>query len=145
MSARSFLDTNVLVYADDGDSPEKQKRAHRRHPRATRRRDRRALAPGAPGVLRHHNPQARDRFRRGAAQGRGALPVRCGCPDAGDLLAAIDLHRQHQVSIWDALIVRAAQRSACTVLLTEDLQDGRVFDGVEVVNPFRALTEPRER
>jgi predicted nucleic acid-binding protein len=41
--------------------------------------------------------------------------------------------------------VRAAQRSACTVLLTEDLQDGRVFDGVEVVNPFRALTEPRER
>ena len=27
MNARSFLDTNILVYADDGDSPEKQKRA----------------------------------------------------------------------------------------------------------------------
>jgi hypothetical protein len=82
MSARSFLDTNVLVYADDGDSPEKQKRAIDiiLEPR---RRERRTLAPGTPGVLRHHHPQARDRFRRGAAQGRGALPVQCGCPDAG--------------------------------------------------------------
>jgi predicted nucleic acid-binding protein len=67
-------------------------------------------------------------------------------PTLDDLLAAIDLHRHHQVSIWDALIVRAAQRSACAVLLTEDLQDGRVFDGVEVVvNPFRGLTNSRER
>ena len=39
--------------------------------------------------------------------------------------------------IWDALIVRAAQRGGCAVLLTEDLQDGRVFDGVTIVNPFR--------
>ncbi len=66
-------------------------------------------------------------------------------PTLDDLLAAIDLHQHHRVSIWDALIVRAAQRSGCAVLLTEDLQDGRVFDGVEVVNPFRALTKPRER
>ena len=58
-------------------------------------------------------------------------------PTRDDLLTAIDLHRDHQVSIWDALIVRAAQRSGCSVLLTEDLQDGRVFEDLKVVNPFR--------
>ena len=37
---------------------------------------------------------------------------------------------------WDGLVVRAAQRAECRVLLTEDVQHGRRFDGVEVVNPF---------
>ena len=37
---------------------------------------------------------------------------------------------------WDALIVAAAQASECTVLLTEDLQDGQLLDGLRVVDPF---------
>lgn len=53
-----------------------------------------------------------------------------------DVLAAIDLHRLHGLSFWDALIVRAALAAGCTRLLSEDLQAGRRFDGLEVVNPF---------
>ena len=57
--------------------------------------------------------------------------------DVEDVLAAIDLHRLHQVSFWDALIVRAAKEGGCSVLYSEDLQDGRTIDGVRIVNPFR--------
>jgi predicted nucleic acid-binding protein len=57
--------------------------------------------------------------------------------EADDVLAAIDIHRAHGFSFWDALILRAASKTGCAVLLTEDLQDGRVFDGVQVSNPFR--------
>jgi predicted nucleic acid-binding protein len=57
-------------------------------------------------------------------------------PAAEDLLNAIDLHRLHGVAIWDALIVRAALASGCRVLYTEDLQHGRTFDGLEIVDPF---------
>lgn len=39
-------------------------------------------------------------------------------------------------SFWDALIVAAARRLGCTVLLTEDLQDGQDLGGVRVRNPF---------
>lgn len=46
------------------------------------------------------------------------------------------MQERHAVSWWDALIVAAAQASECSVLLTEDLQAGQVFDGVRVVNPF---------
>lgn len=53
-----------------------------------------------------------------------------------DVLAAIDLHRLHQVSFWDALIIRSAQQARCAKLYSEDLQHGRRFDGVEIVNPF---------
>lgn len=57
--------------------------------------------------------------------------------DIEDVLAAIDLHRLHQVSFWDALIVRAAKQGGCSILLSEDLQHGRSIDGVAIVNPFR--------
>ena len=54
-----------------------------------------------------------------------------------DLLAAIDLHRLHRFSIWDALILRAAAVAGCRVLYTEGLQPGFRLDNLEVVNPFR--------
>ncbi len=40
------------------------------------------------------------------------------------------------VSWWDALIVGAAQISGCGILLSEDFQEGQVFDTVRVLNPF---------
>lgn len=63
-----------------------------------------------------------------------------------DVLAAIDLHRLHELSIWDTLIVRTAVMSGCRTLYTEDLQDGRRFEGLEVVDPFRvANSSPSSR
>jgi predicted nucleic acid-binding protein len=69
VSARAFLDTNILVYADDSDAGDKRDRAQ--------------------GVLR------------------------------------------------DALVVRCAIAAGCKRLLSEDLQHGRVFDGVRIEDPFR--------
>jgi predicted nucleic acid-binding protein len=57
-------------------------------------------------------------------------------PDVNDILAAIDLHRLHDINFWDALIVRAAKQSGCSVLLTEDMQSQREVDGVRIVDPF---------
>lgn len=53
-----------------------------------------------------------------------------------DILAAIDLHRLHALSFWDALILRAAKRAGCSVLFSEDMQHAREIDGVRIVNPF---------
>jgi predicted nucleic acid-binding protein len=53
-----------------------------------------------------------------------------------DVLGAIDLLRLHGLSFWDALIVRTALVSGCSWLVSEDLQHGRRFEGLEIVNPF---------
>ena len=53
------------------------------------------------------------------------------------ILGAIDLHRLHLISFWDALIVSAALCTGCRRLLTEDLQAGQELDGVLVVDPFQ--------
>ncbi|HUO85631.1 MAG TPA: VapC toxin family PIN domain ribonuclease, partial [Thermoanaerobaculia bacterium] len=56
--------------------------------------------------------------------------------DLGLILSAIDLHRLHSLSFWDALIVRAAVLAGCSVLLSEDFQHGEMIDGVRIENPF---------
>jgi len=58
-------------------------------------------------------------------------------PEVTDILAAIDLHRLHGFSLWDALVVRAAKQAGCGVLFSEDMQDEREIDGLQIVNPFR--------
>jgi predicted nucleic acid-binding protein len=52
------------------------------------------------------------------------------------LLAALDLSVDHQVSIWDGVIVACAAAADCRLLLSEDLQDGFTWQGLTVVNPF---------
>lgn len=136
MSATEFLDTNVLVYADDARDPEKQRRARQLIERlmleqrgvvslqvlqeffaaATRKL-------GLPSEEVRHRVVLYSRFDVVSLSQR-------------DLLAAIDLHRLHSVSIWDALILRAALNANCRTLHTEDMQDGWVVDTVTLANPF---------
>lgn len=52
------------------------------------------------------------------------------------MLAAIDLATDHRLSIWDAVVLSAASRAGCRLLLSEDLQHGFTWGGVTVVNPF---------
>ena len=53
-------------------------------------------------------------------------------------LEALQLAVRHQLSVWDAMIVQAALQAGCDVLFSEDLQAGRRFGPLEVVNPFAA-------
>lgn len=135
---RSFIDTNVLVYADSADAGDKQTRASALIAQY--------LRDGA-GVI---STQVLQEFVNAAIRKLG-LPldlVRArvrlysrfetvhASPAA--VLDALDLHALHGVSVWDALILQAARQSGCVQLLTEDLQAGAVIGGVRIVNPFEA-------
>jgi predicted nucleic acid-binding protein len=48
---------------------------------------------------------------------------------------------RYKFSWWDSMIVSAAQVGGCSYLLTEDLQEGQKFDGVQVINPFVSRPE----
>jgi predicted nucleic acid-binding protein len=57
---------------------------------------------------------------------------------ASVMLAATGLATDHQIHIWDAVILAAAAGAGCRLLLSEDWQDGFNWSGVTVVNPFSA-------
>jgi predicted nucleic acid-binding protein len=137
MPARSFFDTNVLIYADDKAAPAKQRRAldlvteHRRA--GTGVVSLQVLQEYFVTVTRklHVEPSIARRKVELLAE------FQVAAPDVSDILAAIDLHRLHNLSFWDALVIRSAKQSGCTVLFSEDMQHSREIDGLQIVNPFR--------
>jgi len=137
MSGRDFLDTNVLVYTDDGDAPAKKERALALY--AECRRSGRGVV--STQVLQEYFVAATTKLGVDVlvARRKTELFGRLNLVPVGrdDIVGAIDLHRLHALSFWDALIVRAALVAGCTRLYSEDLQHGWRVDGLEVVNPFR--------
>lgn len=136
MSARSFFDTNVLVYADDKAAPAKQRRAldliaeHRRA----------GTGVVSLQVLQEYFVTVTQKLHVDVRIARRKVELLAefdvAAPEVADILAAIDLHRIHGFSFWDALVVRSAKQAGCRVLFSQDLQDARELDGVRFVNPF---------
>ena len=56
--------------------------------------------------------------------------------DGTSILEAMDIERRHKVSFWDALIIVAAQKGEVDVILSEDFSHGQKFGAVQVLNPF---------
>ncbi len=54
-----------------------------------------------------------------------------------DVIAAATLSNRHQLSFWDAVIVRSSAELRCDTLWTADLNDGQLLEGVQLSNPFK--------
>lgn len=136
MSGGNFLDTNVLAYTDDRRAPEKQQKALDLVERVRRA----GTGVVSTQILQEYFVTATRKLGVPSETARRKVEIfsRMGLILIGraDILAAIDLHTSHQLSFWDALLVRAAIKSGCSVLFTEDLQHGQRFGELEVVNPF---------
>lgn len=136
MSDRSFIDTNILVYTDDQDAPEKQQVALDLLARA--------IADGigvvSTQVLQEYYAAATRKLGVDPAVARRKVELfsRLDTVQVGTglILAAIDLHRLHRLSFWDALIVRAALDGGCSILYTEDLGSDQRIEGLRIFNPF---------
>ncbi|HEY3973044.1 MAG TPA: PIN domain-containing protein [Candidatus Sulfotelmatobacter sp.] len=136
MPSRSFFDTNVLIYADDEADPSKQKRAINLV--AEHRRARTGVV--SLQVLQEYFVTATRKLNIDPRIARRKVELIAefdvASPEVTDVLAAIDLHRLHGFSFWDALVIRTAKQTGCSVLYTEDMQDTREIDGLQIINPF---------
>ena len=56
--------------------------------------------------------------------------------DVALVTTAIEKSIQHQLSIWDAMVIEAALRGGAQTLYTEDLNHGQRFESLTLVNPF---------
>lgn len=136
MSVRSFFDTNVLVYSDDKSAPAKQRRALQLV--AEHRRAKTGVV--SLQILQEYFVTVTRKLQVDAAIARRKVELLgefdLVSPGLADILAAIDLHRLHAISFWDALVVRSAKEAGCAVLFTEDMQHGQDIGGITIVNPF---------
>ena len=135
--AHVALDTNILAYAEGvGD--------------ARRCRAARTLVARVPAHLLVIPAQVLGELHRVLVGKAGLAPAKArtailSWADAFDvadstfdaLRAALDLAADHQMPIWDALILSVAADQKCRLLLSEDFQHGFTWRGVTVVNPFQ--------
>jgi len=142
MTAKFFVDTNVLLYAASKAEDEQSKR---QAARALLARPDIALSAQ---VLQEFYAVAVTKQRLGMTheealavlQSLAAFPV---CSITRELvLEAVELRQRYQISYWDAAIIAAAKQIECTVVYSEDLNPGQDYDGVTVINPFAASAVP---
>jgi predicted nucleic acid-binding protein len=139
MSAdKVFVDTNVLTYLFDDAEPEKQKLAGERLRSEQRQRElvvsTQVLQELYASLTKGPQPIASAAVAERAVQHAAGLSV--VQVDVPLVLQAITRSREQSLSFWDALIVGAALGAGCSVLLSEDLNDGQLFEKLRVTNPF---------
>lgn len=135
---RRFFDTNVLVYAYDPRNKAKQDIARSLVEQAIAEE---SLVVSTQVLVEFYSVSTRQQLMQPV---RALELVRLWSehdtvsqtPEL--VLRGIALHQEHSLSIWDAMIVQAAFDAHCDIVLSEDLQHGRRFGDLEVVNPFLA-------
>jgi predicted nucleic acid-binding protein len=130
------LDTNVLIYACDRSSPDRQRRAAELIERAT---DGVLLWQvacefvAASRKLAGQGFTASDAWNR-LAEFQAVFPL--VQPGPSVLEPARELHVSRGVSFWDAMILAACVQAGVEILYSEDIP-GLALNSLKVVNPFQ--------
>lgn len=142
MSDKIFLDSNVLIYAyDNSDDRLKQNRAQE------------ILNQGlvadnivlSAQVLSEFYTVVTKRYESPLtiSQARNVIELvdvlQIIQIDVSLVKRAIETHERYQINYWDGLIIAAAERGRCHVILSEDLNAGQLYHDIKVENPFTGL------
>ena len=134
-----FVDTNVLIYAEDRDSKAKHEIAR---DLVVRLWDERSGVLSVQ-VLQEFYVNVTRKLKKPLSSAKALEVVEeyltwTVVENTGKLLTtAIELQQKAHLSFWDAMVVQAAIDSGCDTLYSEDLSDGQRFGSLTVVNPFK--------
>jgi predicted nucleic acid-binding protein len=136
------LDTNILAYAEGVDGTERRSKAMALVARIPQ--DAGVIPAQVLGelfnVLVRKAGRSRETAREALLSWRDAFST--APTEATTLLLAADLATDHQLGIWDAVILATASHAGCRLLVSEDMQDGFTWGGVTIVNPFSRSPSP---
>ena len=139
MDARTFVDTNILIYARDSSEPRKQALAEIALRKLWENRNGRISIQ----VLNEYFVNVTQKLSPGLSRAEAWQDIkslRAWNPlslEAPLMDLAYALQEKHALSWWDALIVAAAQVLECNYLLSEDLSDAQTYGRVTVINPLK--------
>jgi predicted nucleic acid-binding protein len=137
MSGADFLDTNVVVYAYDDSSPQKQEVARHLLKGGISGKiviSTQVLAEFAATMLHKVSPPA---TADAVIRGLDALTaIRLILPDPELVRRAVQARKAYGIHFYDGMIVAAAERAGCARILSEDFNAGQKYFGVMVTNPF---------
>jgi predicted nucleic acid-binding protein len=137
MNAKTFIDTNVLIYAHDVDARGKRDTANGILRQLWNERS----GAVSPQVLQEFYVNVTRKIASPLSKPSARAVVDsyfvwCVDTTAAEISAAFRIEDEAGITFWDALIVAAARKAGAARLLTEDLNSGQVIAGVRIENPF---------
>lgn len=138
MSDRTFVDTNVLIYAHDVDAPVKRATANRLLDELWAER----TGVLSVQVLQEFYVNVTRKLARPLPKATGRQIVNTYAIWAVDITPAeiaraFQIEDEARIGFWDALIVACALKSGATRIVSEDLNAGQRIAGIRIENPFR--------
>ena len=138
MKGADFFDTNILVYAYDSHLPDKQQKAQNIVLSGVREGNgvlsTQVLGEFFMVVTKKINKPLSVSDARDIIKYMGRMKVQE--IDVLIVERALDTLERYKISYWDALIIAAAERAQCKRILSEDLNAGQIYHGIEITNPF---------
>lgn len=134
----SFVDTNILIYAEDRDALAKHEVARELVIQLWEKRE----GVVSVQVLQELYVNVTRKLKKPVTSAKALEIIReyltwTVVDNTGALLtSAIVLQQRTRLSFWDSLIVQAAIDGGCDRLYSEDLNPGQRFGEVVVINPF---------
>ena len=139
MSVKTFVDTNVLIYAHDVDAGRKHEVAKAVLRDLWSRRSgvlsTQVLKEFYVNVTRKIASPLPRRLAREVVESYAAW---CIDTTREEISAAFRIEDEAGIGFWDALIVAAARQAGAIRILSEDLNPGQMIAGVRIENPFTA-------
>lgn len=139
MPAKTFVDTNVLVYAHDIDAGKKYLTAKKILADLWESREgalsTQVLHEFYVNVTRKISKPVARQLARTVVQ---TYEVWCVETTAADIATAFRIEDEARISYWDALICAAAIKGGCERVLSEDLNAGQKIAGLRIENPFKS-------
>jgi len=142
MSDRTFVDTNVLIYAHDVDAKAKHEAAkmvlHELWSERTGVLSMQVLQEFYVNVTRKiPHPISKESGRLVVS----SYAIWCVDTTPAEISTAFRIEDESQIGFWDALIVASALKSGANRILSEDLNAGQTIAGMRIENPFATLTD----
>ena len=139
MSAVTFVDSNILIYAHDRDAGVKRERA------MAKLRELWDCGTGrlSVQVLQEFYVNATHKLATPLARSTAREVIQTygvwvrHATTVETVTRATEIADLARLSFWDALIVASAEQSAAEELLSEDLSDGQAIASIKVVNPLQ--------
>lgn len=129
-----LLDTNILIYAFSDDGRAEQARGLLVAPFVLSVQALNEFSNVARRKLGYSWLDLRDAIADITVLAHRILPL-----DQDTQMRSLDIAERFGLSIYDALMLAAADRAGCALCLSEDMQHGMVIDGrVTIRNPFVA-------
>lgn len=144
MSDRTFVDTNILLYAHDVESGEKHDIADR----VLRELWHEGAGVLSLQVLEEFYVNATRKIRVPLARHQARSIVNDYLEwttetTPAEISTAFRIEEEARISFWDALIVSSALKSGAGRILSEDLNAGQRISGIRIENPFAGIGKGR--